>query len=315
MRRRRNTVLISVVCSALILVVTFVITSPGQRKPNVRRAVSQPAPRSSEPTGSTTSSSTPSEASPLGTAAQAYATSRTGDITAALYDLRSGQTWYLKPGDEQATASIVKIDILGTLLAQSTSSGQPISAANQTLMASMIEVSDNDDATTLWNAVGGPSSIDSFNRDIGMTQTTPSTCLSCPGFDWPGWGLTMTTAADQITLLRNIVLPSADIGNAQRQDAIGLMENVSASENWGVTGGVLPGVTVALKNGWVPLSSSLWQVNSIGWIDGDGRNYLLAVLTDGNPTEDYGITSIEGISGADLDGSIGGVNSESLRVS
>ena len=35
-----------------------------------------------------------------------------------------------------------------------------------------------------------------------------------------------------------------------------------------------------------------WQINSVGWVCGDGRNYLMAVLTTGNPTEQYGIDTI-----------------------
>jgi hypothetical protein len=52
---------------------------------------------------------------------------------------------------------------------------------------------------------------------------------------------------------------------------------------------------VALKNGWLPLGPTNWQVNSIGWILGDGRNYVLAILTTGSPTEAYGIATIEAI--------------------
>ena len=60
--------------------------------------------------------------------------------------------------------------------------------------------------------------------------------------------------------------------------------------------GVTPGATVALKNGWLPLEATGdWQINSIGWVDGDGRNYLVAVLTKNNATEGYGIATIEGL--------------------
>jgi hypothetical protein len=75
------------------------------------------------------------------------------------------------------------------------------------------------------------------------------------------------------------------------------MENITSSESWGINGGVPSGVTVALKNGWLPLTGETnWQVNSVGWIDGDGRDYILAVLTMGNPTEQYGIETINNIS-------------------
>jgi hypothetical protein len=36
-------------------------------------------------------------------------------------------------------------------------------------------------------------------------------------------------------------------------------------------------------------------VNSVGYVDGDGRDYVIAVLTDG-PTESAGIGAIEGLS-------------------
>jgi hypothetical protein len=57
---------------------------------------------------------------------------------------------------------------------------------------------------------------------------------------------------------------------------------------------------VALKNGWLPLvgANSDWQVNSIGSIVGSGRRYLVAVMTNENPTEGYGIATIEHVSGA-----------------
>ena len=49
-----------------------------------------------------------------------------------------------------------------------------------------------------------------------------------------------------------------------------------------------------MKNGWLPDSSG-WHVNSIGAFTGKGRNYLIAVLTDDNPSEQYGIDTIEAV--------------------
>jgi hypothetical protein len=70
---------------------------------------------------------------------------------------------------------------------------------------------------------------------------------------------------------------------------------VTASQRWGVSGGVPAQVTVALKNGWLPLDSADtdWQINSVGWISGQGRNYLMAVLSTGDPSEQYGIDTID----------------------
>jgi beta-lactamase class A len=174
-----------------------------------------------------------------------------------------------------------------------------LSDQDSSLAQRMIEDSDNDAATTLWNTVGGASGVQSFNSRVGLSSTTASPCVDCPGFAWPGWGLTTTSAADQILLLRQIIQPNRFLNETQRNFALQLMENVTASERWGISGGVAPGTTIALKNGWLPLNDAAtdWQINSVGWISGSGRNYLAAVLTTGNPTEQYGIDTIEGLSG------------------
>lgn len=162
----------------------------------------------------------------------------------------------------------------------------------------MIELSDNDAATDLWDSADGAAGIGSFNSSVGLTATTPSPCVECSGFPWPGWGLTTTTPSDQIALLRLLVEPSSLLNATEQQYALNLMESVVPSERWGVTGGVPSGVTIALKNGWLPLNTADtdWQVNSIGWVSGDGRDYLLAVMTTGDPTEQYGIDTIDGLS-------------------
>jgi hypothetical protein len=63
---------------------------------------------------------------------------------------------------------------------------------------------------------------------------------------------------------------------------------------------VAPGTTVALKNGWLPHGAG-WNINSIGWVGGHGRNYLIAVTTSGDPTESYGIDSISEVATAAWD--------------
>ena len=164
----------------------------------------------------------------------------------------------------------------------------------------MIEDSDNDAATSLWDEVGGATGIGAYNDRAGLTRTTPSACVTCAGFPWPGWGLTTTVPEDQLTLLKQLITPGPRplLSDAERSYALSLMENVTPGQRWGITGGVPAGVTVALKNGWLPLddANTDWQVNSVGWVSGDGRDYLIAVLTTGNPTEQYGIDTINALS-------------------
>ncbi|MGH3254989.1 MAG: serine hydrolase [Streptosporangiaceae bacterium] len=266
----------------------------GGTHPPASPAPTAPPTRTTTPTPAV-SARPPAHADPLGTAAASYLSARTGSVLAAVYDLRTGQTWSLGNGPPQAEASVVKLDVLETLLAERGGGSTGLAASDRSLAEQMIEDSDNDAATSLWYEVGGPDKIRSFNAAAGLTQTSPSSCVVCPGFAWPGWGLTTTVPADQIALLRELVEPGPLLTPADRSYALSLMENVTPSQRWGVSGGVPAGVTVALKNGWLPLdtSDSNWQINSVGWISGHSRDYLMAVLTTGNPSEQYGVSTID----------------------
>ena len=231
-------------------------------------------------------------ADPFSQAVDGYLAGRSGTVLAAVYDVRTGQSWRLGDGPAQDEASVVKLDILETLL--SGSDGTGLSSDDQGLAEQMIVDSDNDAATSLWYAAGGTAGVASYDDKVGLTRTTPSDCVVCADFPWPGWGLTTTVPYDQITLLKQLIRPGPTLTSGERQYALSLLENVTPGQAWGVSGGVPGGVTVALKNGWLPLNddNTDWQVNSEGWVSGDGRDYLISVLTTGNPTEQYGIDTI-----------------------
>jgi hypothetical protein len=218
---------------------------------------------------------------------------RGGDITAAVENLRGDTTWLYRPGRPEHTASIVKVDILATLLHEHQSDGG-LSAEDQQLATGMIESSDDDDATDLWEAAGGASAVQSFDDAVGMHQTTTNAA----------WGLTSTTPQDQLKLLHAVLFAGPLLTKASRDYEYGLMRSIIPYDTWGVTAGPERHAKVAFKNGWLP-DPVRWQVNSIGSVDGDGRHYLIAVMSAGNPTWDDGIDTIQHISQAtwhDLDG-------------
>ena len=219
---------------------------------------------------------------------RAFLRGRAGNISAALYNVRTGATFLYRPGVREQTASIVKVDILATLLREAQDHDASLSGEEQYLAAGMIEQSSDLDATTLWADAGGASAIGAFDRSIGMTQTTPDP----QGY----WGETLTTARDQIRLLRVIALRNDVLHYNWRASELYLMENVIPFDDWGVSAGPPAHVSVALKNGWVPIVADDWQVNSIGAVAGDGRDYLLAVLTSADDGKSYGVDTIAGIS-------------------
>jgi beta-lactamase class A len=297
---------IGVLIVALVLLVAVglrVVDGGGKERAHAKSAASSStsiptstvASTTVPPTGAVTSTTVP--ISPFTSSLSDFVAGRTGTVTAAVDDLNTGNIFLYHPGVVEDEASVVKVDVMATLLAQQPGGGVPTEPSQQQLLASMIEESDNDSATELWDQVGGPAAIASFNRKANMTSTTPSTCVTCANFPWPGWGLSTTTASDQLTLLRQFVVANSLLTAAQRSYGLSLMEQVEPSESWGVSAGVPSGVTIAIKNGWLPLNGEMnWQVNSEGWIDGDGRDYIVSMLTTGNPTEQYGINTIESMS-------------------
>ena len=95
-----------------------------------------------------------------------------------------------------------------------------------------------------------------FDHKAGLAHTSPSGCIRCPGFSWPGWGLTTTTPQDQVTLLRQLVRSSRVLDKNAQKYALYLLEHVTPSQRWGVSAGVPAGVTLALKNGALALNGA-----------------------------------------------------------
>jgi len=209
------------------------------------------------------------------------------DFAVAVADQETGQTYAFGGDTPFITASIVKVEILAELLVQMRQEGKELSASQQQLAAQMIQHSDNDAADGLWEAVGESSGLATADGLFGLDTTTP-------GVD--SWGLTTTTATDQVALLDAIAAPDGPLG-ADNSIVLDLMGSVEDDQSWGVSAAARDGETVELKNGWLSLSDGdgTWSVNSIGIIRGDHSDITIAVLSDGQATLDSGIAFVENI--------------------
>ena len=212
-----------------------------------------------------------------------------GNFSVAVLDLAGGaRAAYASSERTYDTASIVKVDVLAALLLQAEDAGRALTAREKAYAVDMIERSDNAAATALWETIGRADGLDAANERLGLTRTS--------GGDGPLWGLTQTTAEDQLALLQQ-VFGHGSVLSADARTYIGeLMGNVEADQAWGVSAAG----DAALKNGWLPRSSTgLWDINSVGRVtDGDGRRYLVAVLSDGHTTKDTGIALVEAVARA-----------------
>lgn len=211
------------------------------------------------------------------------------DLGVAAAETRSGRSFTWGADTTIETASIAKADILATLLLQLQDRGRRPSSSQLALADAMIRRSDHEAAWTLFRQVGLAEGMEAANRRLGLRST------EC--FDY-SWGLTRTTARDQLRFLAAI---SAAGTRASPLDAssgsvlLGLMEDVIAEQRWGISAAARPRERVFLKNGWLSRSTlgQRWIVNSIGRVTGPSVDLRLAVLSQKAPSQGRGIEVVE----------------------
>ncbi|MET8413644.1 serine hydrolase [Streptomyces sp. NPDC005195] len=221
-------------------------------------------------------------------------------VTAAVLDLDGTGREPAVYGDDVTydTASIIKVDILATLLLQAQDEGRSLTARERAHAEPMIRRSDNAAANALWREIGRAPGLAAANERLGLTGTK--------GGSGTRWGLTRTTASDQIRLLRAVFgtggRSAAGVGGLNQESRTyvrTLMTDVASEQAWGVSAAADSGW--ALKNGWLQRSTSgLWDVNSVGRIVVDGHRYLVAVLSDGSASMKDGVALVEGAARAAL---------------
>jgi len=210
---------------------------------------------------------------------------RAGHQAVTVHDQVTGVSCQADAGRRFDSASIVKAVILAALLRWHQETRTPLSPGEKGEATLMITRSDNDAASDLWNWVG-LRRLQRFLALAAMKETGLG-----PG---PYWGLTQATAHDEMLLLGLLARPNAVLSGGSRAYSLGLMARVIPGQRWGTPAGAPAGVTVHVKNGWLPDGTG-WHVNSIGVFTGRGVNYAIAVLTDDNPSERYGIDTIQDV--------------------
>lgn len=254
-------------------------------------------------TSTTTSTSTEAGATSSVASTPVTAAAATTDALAAIetdarlsvsvLDVDTGETQSYGSGSFD-TASIVKVDILAALLWQHQQAGTVMSSSELALATAMIERSDNAAATTLLEAVGGEDGLEEFNDLIGLAGTDV-------GSDG-NWGLTQTTADDQIRLLEVALGDSTVLTPASQELVRGLMSDVVDSQRFGVSAAADDAGDAVLKVGYLQRTATgQWDVTSIGEIEAGGHTYLVAVLTDGSPTFDSGVALVDAVARAAID--------------
>ncbi|MCX4909526.1 serine hydrolase [Streptomyces sp. NBC_00878] len=228
----------------------------------------------------------PALASRLSRDIKAALSKRRGTVSLAVYDDR-GVTCTRAGTLRYDSASVVKVLIMEGLLRRAEELGRRLTPWEAANVRPMIVRSDNGSAVRLWAALGR-----GYLNTFLTRARTRATVLGPGGY----WGLTRTTATDQMRLLG--VLTNAGSFLRTRASGLKLLAEVRADQRWGVPAGMPRGLKAHVKNGWLPRATHGWRVHSIGAFTGERRTYRIVVLSHDNPTMAYGVRTIERIAQA-----------------
>ncbi|MGP3690686.1 serine hydrolase [Streptomyces sp. IBSNAI002] len=214
-------------------------------------------------------------------------------VAVAMSDASTGVQCTFRADSKYDSASMVKPSILAALLYTEHGKLTPEQKAEA---ANMIENSDNTAAVALWKDLSdlanphqaNTAKFRAFLTAAGLKETAPDP-------DQISWGLTRTTASDELKLLG--LLNGTDnkvLDAASRTYILDLMRSVRPDERWGSPDGVPAAASTAVKNGWLQRSMTGpdnafdrgdWKVNSISTVTPKGEgssSSSLVILTEDN---------------------------------
>jgi Beta-lactamase enzyme family len=183
------------------------------------------------------------------------------------------------PHRRYVSASVVKAMLLVARLRQI--GNRPPGATDRALLAPMIQVSDNDAANAVYGWVGDGGLL-ALARRARMRD------LSVGGH----WGAVYFSAADQARFFLRVdrLVPPRSRGYARH-----LLSSIVDYQRWGFS-------SVARRRGWRTFFKGGWRQTDLGSLVHEAalfergrQRFSLAVLTDGNPSHDYGTETLRGV--------------------
>jgi hypothetical protein len=199
---------------------------------------------------------------------------------------------YMDNGDEQMeTASVIKVVVMACVMSRAEAQGRLVNDWELSLMWPMITESNNDATDALWSDLGGGPGVAACLDGLGAGGITP--------YNGPYWG-TSTASARGIAMLTARIAYGDMVNAEHRAAALEMLTSVIPGQRWGVPAGADASgeEIVGVKDGWYPDEDG-WRVNSVGFISpltAGEMPYAIAVMTNRQTTQEYGIETIEGLS-------------------
>ena len=161
--------------------------------------------------------------------------------------------------------SSIKAWIAADYLRAAHAEGRPVTDGERADVAAAVRRSDNAATQRLYRALGGDAILDDLREVCGVAVAT-----TVPGY----WSLTQISAVDATRIFSCVLRTAPDLPGGA--DLLTDLHSVEPSDAFGIKAALPPSTVVAVKNGWMPHSTTgKWNVNCVAaWDD-----YVLAVLT------------------------------------
>ena len=207
------------------------------------------------------------------------------EVTAAVFDTRTGCWHRLNHGMQVTTASVVKAQVLGAVLLRAQGAGRGLTTWEQSQIGPMIQYSFNPETGALYQHVGSEAGMRASDPAFGVTATQHTATF----------GLTRSTAVDRTNVALRLLWGGGPLQQGAREEAWRYMANVHPLQEWGISAGVPAGWTVAQKNGFYPSSGLGWRVGSSGFVRQDvgDQGYAITVMTQRATSQRHGIQLVE----------------------
>jgi hypothetical protein len=165
-------------------------------------------------------------------------------------------------GDVVYSASLVKVLLVGRLLALEAAGAVALTDRDRALMERAVVRSDDPATSVLWDRFDGAALVTAAAAEAGLAATAPPAVAG-------RWGEATTSAADVGVLLSRL---AALVGSGPAATLLGWMRATSATgaDGFGQHFGLLAGTdgTVAAKQGWMCCVDGSRQLHSAGVLPG-----------------------------------------------
>ena len=208
-----------------------------------------------------------------------FAKKRAGSISFAALD-QKGHLYGYRARRQVPAASVLKVMFMTAYLRHPSVRNRKLNSDDKDLLAPMIRWSDNDSATRIANMVG-ERRMRHLARVSGMKRfeyTRP-------------WGLSLITARDQVRFLFRL---ERYIPEQHRGYARWLLSHIVRAQRWGIPPVVPDGWRVYFKGGWGTGTGRV--THQVAFLKKKGeRRVTLAIMTEHNPSHEYGTHTIRGV--------------------